>query len=124
MAEKLAWSALVISYESVPGLATHPIDDQHLPGNIRAGLAAEEEQRSSKVFGLTPPTSRDPFRNLAETCRICEELFVHVGCDIPRSNSIDLHIVSGPLVGEGLDELSDGALGGGISGYLRGKGGG
>ena len=36
---------------------------------------------------------------------------IHVGVDVTRYEAIGIHVVGGPLICEGLDELVDAALG-------------
>lgn len=58
---------------------THSIDDEQFTTDILACWAREEHDRTCKVFGLSPSSCRDSFRNLAQPCGVRQKFFVPEG---------------------------------------------
>jgi hypothetical protein len=58
---------------------THSINDEQLTTDILACWAREEHDRTCKVFGLSPSSCRDTFRNLAQPCRVRQKFLIPEG---------------------------------------------
>lgn len=58
---------------------TYSIDDEQFTTDILACWAREEHDRTCKVFGLSPSSCRDTFRNLAQPCRVRQKFLVPEG---------------------------------------------
>jgi hypothetical protein len=95
------------------GLAAHPtaVDREDRAGDVVACRGAEEEGCSGEVGGLAPATGGDAFEDLAVAGLVGLEGFGVGGGDVAGSDGVDLNAFGGPLVGEGLGELGDAALG-------------
>lgn len=61
-----------------------------------------------------PITKRATEITLVGTLPLTRGSCSHIGRDIPRTNSVDLHVVLAPLVTQGFCELPEGALGRGV----------
>jgi len=59
--------------------STYSIDDEQFTTNILACCAREEHDRTCKVFGLSPSSCRDTFRNLAQSGRVRQKFLVPGG---------------------------------------------
>lgn len=57
---------------------------------------------------------RYPGTDAGQPLRVIQQRGVHLGLDVPGRDGIHRDPLSGPLVGEALGELADGALGRGI----------
>src|SRR5690606_13974540 len=77
----------------------------------------QEDGWSGEVLGLPPAPSRDALENSARTGFVMTQRLGIIGGDIARRDGIDVDATAGPLIGEGLGQLGDASLAGGIAGY-------
>jgi hypothetical protein len=113
-----AANALAMSPFSPP-LPAHPaaVYQQRRATHVAAGLAGEIDARALEVVGRPPPAGGDAGRDAGEAVGVLEQALVHVGLDVARGDGVDGDAAAGPLVGEALCQLADGALGGGVGGH-------
>ena len=71
---------------------------------------------SGEVFRLAPASGGDAFEDLAVAGLVSLQGFGVGGVDVAGGDSVDLNVFGRPLVGEGLGELGDAALAGGVGG--------
>ena len=89
---------------------TYAIDDQQFATNVLTGTTGKEDSGAGKVLGPAPSSGGDANGDLVGTDGVGEEGAVHVGGDVAGDDGVDVDVVGGPLVCEGLDELADAAL--------------
>lgn len=87
-----------------------------MPANIPAPPPRQKHDRPLEVLGNPPPPRRDPLVDPPPPPLVPQQRLVHLRLDVPRRHRIDRDALGRPLVGEGLCELGDGALGGGVGG--------
>ena len=85
---------------------TYTIDDEQLATYILTSATGKEDRRACKVVWVAPTTCGDAGRDLLGADGVGEEGLVHVRIDVAGDDGIDVDVVGGPLVCEGLDELS------------------
>ena len=89
---------------------TYAIDDEQLATNVLTSATGKKDSRACKVLWVAPTTGGDTGGDLLGADGVGEEGLVHVRGDVAGDDGIDVDVVGGPLVCEGLDELSDAAL--------------
>jgi len=99
-------------------LAREPaaVDYKDVAVDVVAGGGSKEDGGSGYILRRAPAGGGDALEDLAGAVGIVLENLGEVGGHVAGGNGIDLNAVGGPLVGEGLGELGDATLGGGISG--------
>ena len=104
-----------ISYARRKGyLSSHPpaVYDQHMPADVATRLTRQVDARALEVLGRAPSLGRYPSGDARQPVRVVEQVLVHVSGDVAGRDGVDGDAPGRPLVGEGLCELADGALGG------------
>lgn len=85
--------------------------------HVAARLAGEIHSSPLEILGRTPNASGDAGRDARQAFGVVQQGLVHVGGNVPGGDGVDGDAAGGPLVGETLCQLADGALGGGVGGH-------
>lgn len=96
----------------------HPaaVDNEHMAADVCAGSTGQVHGRTFKVLGRAPAAGGDAGADAGEALRVAEQGRVHLRLNIAGRDGVDGDALAGPLVGEALGDLADGALGGGVGG--------
>ena len=99
-------------------LAAHPaaVYGEDGSGDVVGGGGGKEEGGTGEILRLAPAAGGDALEDLAVAGFVGLEGFGVGRCEVARGDGVDLDVFRRPLVGEGLGELGDSALGCGVGG--------